>query len=199
MTATVPTGRLALWNDCAPGEEAFYEHWYQTEHLHERLAIPGFRHGRRYRAVEGTPDYFTYYEVESPEILTSPAYRARLDDPTPATRRVMSGVFRNMSRTLCRVTAAEGRIRGAFAVTARLDQPIPLPPADSPDIARVELWQAIPGSAPSEEERLRGGDASTPAALLVETLTEHAARRLAATLPVETGIYRLLCTLDAAA
>ncbi len=30
-------GVLALWNDCAPGQESAYEHWYQTEHLFERV------------------------------------------------------------------------------------------------------------------------------------------------------------------
>ena len=46
------TGILALWNDCAKGKEALYERWYQTEHLAERLAIPGILRGRRYQAIE---------------------------------------------------------------------------------------------------------------------------------------------------
>ena len=36
-------GVLALWNDCAPGQESAYEHWYQTEHLFERVGIAGSR------------------------------------------------------------------------------------------------------------------------------------------------------------
>ena len=40
-------GILALWNDCEASHEDAYEDWYQGEHLAERLAVPGFRRGRR--------------------------------------------------------------------------------------------------------------------------------------------------------
>ena len=111
-------GRLAIWNDCAPIHVAAYEAWYQGEHLVERLGVPGFRLGRRYQAIAGAPEYFTYYEVDGPEVLASPAYVERLENPTPATHRIMTQVFQNMNRTVCRVTEASGRFRGAFAVTA---------------------------------------------------------------------------------
>ncbi len=39
------TGRLAIWNDCATDYQAEFETWYQTEHLGERLSVPGFRRG----------------------------------------------------------------------------------------------------------------------------------------------------------
>ncbi|GIR54406.1 MAG: hypothetical protein CM15mP62_18770 [Rhodospirillaceae bacterium] len=45
------SGVLAIWNDCAVGSEETYEKWYQTEHLPERLSIPGFKNGRRYQAL----------------------------------------------------------------------------------------------------------------------------------------------------
>ena len=193
-------GRLAIWNDCAPGHEAEYEAWYQGEHLVERLGVPGFRLGRRYVAVEGAPAYFTYYEVDGPEVLASPAYVERLENPTPATHHIMTQVFRNMNRTVCTLAARAGRHRGAFAVTARLAAAAALPDSDASDIARGELWVASDtGPATSTEQRLRGEDASIAACLLVETLTETAARRVAATLPGEVGIYRLLCSLDAEA
>ena len=41
-------GVLALWMDCAAGGEAEFERWYQTEHLRERVGLPGFWRGRRY-------------------------------------------------------------------------------------------------------------------------------------------------------
>ena len=53
------SGVLAIWNDCAVGSEETYEKWYQTEHLPERLSIPGFKNGRRYQALRGSPMYFT--------------------------------------------------------------------------------------------------------------------------------------------
>ena len=113
-------GRLAIWNDCAPGREAEYETWYQGEHLPERLAVPGILRGRRYEAIAGEPHYFTYYETVSPGVFASPEYLERVENPTPMTRKIMSGIFIDMSRTVCRRVACHGDTRGAVAVTARL-------------------------------------------------------------------------------
>ena len=112
-----PTGILALWNDCAKGKEALYERWYQTEHLAERLAIPGILRGRRYRAVDAIHGYFTYYETETPEILISTPYREILNNPPPLTQKIMAGTLINMRRTICCVVARSGDYRGAWAVT----------------------------------------------------------------------------------
>ena len=76
------SGVLAVWNDCAVGSEETYEKWYQTEHLPERLSIPGFKNGRRYQALRGSPKYFTWYEVDTPSVLRSAEYVDRLSNPT---------------------------------------------------------------------------------------------------------------------
>ena len=67
-------GILAIWNDCAPGREAEFEEWYQHEHFHERIAVPGFLLGRRYEAVSGQPQYFNLYLTQSADVLKSAAY-----------------------------------------------------------------------------------------------------------------------------
>jgi hypothetical protein len=204
-------GILALWQDCVAGQEATLEHWYQSEHLAERLGVPGFLRGRRYEAVEAPQQYFTYYETEAPEVLVSPAYRARLDNPTPLTRTIMSEVFLKMSRTICRVERRIGEMRGAEAVTAKLSDPAVMNGSDlldaltaSPGVARAELWTAADDIAPppSDEEKLRGGDERIVACLFVETLRETDARaaakaieeRLAGAID-EIGLYRLICEL----
>ncbi len=46
-------GILAIWNDVREGHEAEFNHWFQSEHLLERLAVPGFLFGRRHRADFG--------------------------------------------------------------------------------------------------------------------------------------------------
>ena len=58
-------GILAIWNDCASGSEAEYEHWYRTEHLAERVAVDGFVAGWRYVAIDAQPKYFTHYATEA--------------------------------------------------------------------------------------------------------------------------------------
>lgn len=204
------TGILALWNNCAPGHEADYEAWYQGEHLPERLAVPGILRGRRYEALAGAPHYFTYYETVSPEVFVSEPYLERVENPTPMTREIMSGVFIDMSRTVCRRAACHGDMRGAVAVTARLAEsgpadgiaPMAAGLAELQGVARAELWVASGETArpASAEAKLRGGDATIAACLFVECLREAEAqvvRRALADGPqgaaMEIGVYRLLC------
>src|SRR4029077_11957096 len=114
-------GILAIWNNIAAGREADFETWFQTEHLEERLAVPGFRFGRRHEAISGDRRYFIFYEIDAPEVLTSTAYLDRVNNPTSQTKQMMSDVFTNMTRTVCRRIAQRGALRGAFAVTARFE------------------------------------------------------------------------------
>jgi len=115
------SGVLAVWNDCEEGSEETYESWYQTEHLPERLGVPGFKRGRRYQALEGSPEFFTWYEVESPSVLRSAEYINCLSNPTPWTKQIMSGVFLNASRTVCKRHIITGELFGSFALTIRLE------------------------------------------------------------------------------
>jgi hypothetical protein len=199
-------GLLAIWNDVVPGKESDFEQWYQTEHLPERLAVPGFRLGRRWEAVAGQPRHFCCYLVDGPDVLSSAAYMDRLNNPTPWTRRVMSGVFRNMTRSACSLVASGGLARGAVCVVARFPKAIDeLAIATAigewgmeSGIARWELWRAVPTEV-SEEERLRGGDARITACILVETLRVQEAELVRDKLDRAEGvdqapaIYRLLC------
>ena len=93
-------GILSIWNDMDAEHEDFYERWYMTEHFPERLGVPGFRRGRRYEAVEADRRYFTFYELDSPDVLFSNAYLARLAAPTAWTQRIMT-VWKDMVRTVC--------------------------------------------------------------------------------------------------
>jgi hypothetical protein len=111
-------GILAVWTDIAPELEAEFNEWYWREHLPERLAVPGFRRGRRYRAIAGAPRYFAFYELDAVEILASPAYLDRLDNPTQWTRRIMPG-FRNTTRAAFRLADCIGRVTSAAMLTLR--------------------------------------------------------------------------------
>jgi hypothetical protein len=204
-------GILAVWNDCAPGAEEQYEAWYRGEHLPERVGIPGFRAGWRYRAIEAEPEYFTFYETDAPEVLRSEPYLARLNDPTPLTRRIMSGTFTHATRAVCTCVARWGTLRGALAVTVRFDAPpgeeleaCVREVAGRPEVLRAELWMATRAegaSTLSAEQQLRGPDRTIAAGALVETTTEREAAAVAATLGAalgpgaRIGTYRLFCAL----
>jgi hypothetical protein len=207
MDARQP-GILAIWNDVAPGREAEFDAWFQGEHLAERLAVPGFLYGRRHEAISGTSRYCNFYVTEGPEVLTSSAYRARLDDPTPMTRTIMAQVFRNMCRTVCRRIARRGLFRGAYAVTVRFDMPPDeralLPRLDTraadASAPAAELWIAADSGPPAEEERLRGGDRKIGGCLMIDTLRQGSAETLGARMQqdfpaADVGVFRVLCQI----
>jgi hypothetical protein len=111
-------GAMVFWHDIAAGDEE-YNHWHAFEHMPERVGIPGFHRGRRYFASDGGPAYFNMYETESAATLTSEAYLARLNSPTPWTTASLPK-FRNSNRTLCRVSASFGTGLGGALMTVQL-------------------------------------------------------------------------------
>jgi len=111
---------VAIWHDVAPEGKANYYEWHNREHVAERVSIPGFRRGRRYVAERGTPEFFNLYEVDTPEILVGPDYLARLNNPTPWSRRTVPHI-RNVSRSLFRVEASVGFAQGGTIRTWRLE------------------------------------------------------------------------------
>jgi hypothetical protein len=170
---TTQPGILSVFHQCRAGREAEFEAWYQTEHLIERLAVPGFLFGRRYKGIAGTAGYLAFYLVETPAVLTSKPYLERLDNPTPMTRKMMSDVFIDMNRTVCSRVTRRGHFRGAFAAIARFNQrqdDTALAGAlekFTGDIAVAggEIWVAVDaaGMPVSEEEQLRGATTRLPA------------------------------------
>ena len=204
-------GVLALWNDCTPGQEHKYENWYQNEHLRDRLRVPGFRVGRRYEAVDGTPQFFTYYETDSVDVLFSNVYLAQVNNPSPMTREIMARTFINMNRTVCTRTWCEGRMTSAFVVTIRAEDDADAVDdagmqafARDLDVGRVEKWTAVTEDVnTSTEETLRGGDSTIGNCIVVHVLREEHARKLSRKLRLslgnktEIGIYHLLCELRA--
>jgi hypothetical protein len=81
---------LTMTEPPATMEEEFNA-WYDDEHLPERLAISGFRSARRWVAdvAPGEGKYLATYELDSPQVLTSPEYLARFEGATPWTRRCL--------------------------------------------------------------------------------------------------------------
>lgn len=112
-------GILAVWSDVDATGEAEYTAWYEREHLFERLEVAGFRQGRHYVTLAGTPKYFTYFVLDHVSVVASAAYLAQANHPSPWTRRVLPH-FRNTNRTACNVLRRLGRGYGACCLTARL-------------------------------------------------------------------------------
>jgi len=79
-------GLLLTLTEPPPGMEEEFNAWYDEEHLPERLAIPGFRSARRWVAGR---TYLATYELDSPEVLSSPPYLLRYQNQTPWSRRCL--------------------------------------------------------------------------------------------------------------
>ncbi|WP_052954661.1 DUF4286 family protein [Microvirga vignae] len=114
---------LALWNDFDPAREAEYECWHTFEHVPERVGIPGFLSGRRYRAAERSLNqYFTLYELESLAALGGPDYAEVVGHPT-AWSSAMRPSFRNFLRWPCATLLTSGVGIGGALATMRFTVP----------------------------------------------------------------------------
>ena len=84
-------GLLLTITEPPPAMEEEFNAWYDTEHLPERLSIPGFLSARRWVAdlPPGEGKYLATYEVESLQVLKSPQYLARFEHPSPWSKRCL--------------------------------------------------------------------------------------------------------------
>lgn len=108
------SGFIALWNDIDPHRED-YDTWHTTEHVPERLGVPGFLQAYRYVLSAGTlPKYFTLYALSDVGTLNTDDYRRLIREPTSWTRG-MRPDFRNVGRFVCQTIVTRGSGVGGFA------------------------------------------------------------------------------------
>jgi hypothetical protein len=130
-------GMLLTSMDIDPSDEADFNRWYDREHLLERVAIEGFLEARRYIAHQGSPKYLCLYSTRTFDVLDNPAYRTALMNPTEWSKTNL-GRFKNMIRTIARITISRGRGRGAALGIIRLR-----PAAGSGDKLRATLREKL--------------------------------------------------------
>jgi hypothetical protein len=212
---------LAFWNDIGEGGDKDFLAWHVSEHIPERVGLPGFLRGRRYVAVDAIPRYFNFYETDGLDVLESAVYRERLNNPTPWTSKVVS-TFVDTSRTLCKVAYSRGRGVGAWMQTIRIAFPQErdscmhqigamldaLP--DSTPLVGVHLLDGDRRSlVPTKELELRGRpDAQIDGVILIEAADEDTIAALSASALSDTalaeagigspirGTYQLQYSLD---
>jgi hypothetical protein len=172
---------LAMWWDMAADRLADFEHWHTHEHFPERLAIPGFLRAARWRDAGGGEGIFVMYELASHDVLSSPAYAASLNTPTPWSVRMMPH-HRNMVRSQCRVLESHGGAIGRHALTLRLSpragsDGAQLRAALAPLVSALPLRSGLggahllqhraPAMAATTEQKIRGADAFADWVLVV--------------------------------
>jgi hypothetical protein len=88
--AKTAKGLLTIWTDVDPVYHAEFQKWHTCEHVLERVNLPGFSVGRRYRGATGAPHFLMCYETEDPGVLSSQPYLQAVNHPSPWTRQIMS-------------------------------------------------------------------------------------------------------------
>jgi hypothetical protein len=70
-------------------------------------------------AEDGAPKYLFLYSTETIDVLNSPAYKARLANPSEWSKKTMAR-FKNMLRAVARITISRGKGRGAVLGIVRI-------------------------------------------------------------------------------
>ncbi|KAF3997068.1 DUF4286 family protein [Glaciimonas immobilis] len=177
-------GVLLAMNDVPKGTDEEFTRWYHQEHLTERLALPGFMRARRYRSVDGQPNYMAVYDCDTVETLASRPYLQQLAHPTAWTQEIMPR-FLNMQRSACRETWTIGEGTGGAAIVAHC-KPIhgreegarrfireELGPylMENACIVRIALWEtnnAVTNVASMERDLRPGNDTVADWVLFIE-------------------------------
>lgn len=172
------SGLMAFWARIEAAYLARFRQWHNSEHMPERVSIPGFIAGERYLG-HGTDNLFLMmYETRDPAVLGSPDYLARLNAPTAWTREALPH-FLDPVRNIYRRIAARGAsdlFAAPCLVSVRFnaeapDRTLVERVAALPGVARTRLYEidsAISGIQTSERKIYGGGPGEQRCLLLVE-------------------------------
>ena len=71
------TALMMVWADIPADKEEDFNRWYNEEHLQELLSVPGILNAARYEAVRSGPKHLACYELESPAVIETDAFKNR--------------------------------------------------------------------------------------------------------------------------
>ena len=209
-------GMLLTAMDIDAAHDVDFNRWYDREHLAERVAIPGFIEARRYIAHDASLKYLSLYSTKTFEVLDSEVYRAALANQT-AWSNASIARFRNMIRSVGRITASRGQGRGVVLGVVRVRNATPalrdrikllLTPELHDGVISMSLIEGDPALSKSLIEPLAGPGAADWFVLVEGTSIEAIAPvaknhfddavATASARIVSVGIYTLLFDLAAA-
>jgi hypothetical protein len=84
-------GIFLVYTDIDPKYDEEFNAWYNTEHLPELLALPGFLDAARYVATKGGPKYLAVYELADVGAVQTKEFKER--QISPWSRRVSPTVI----------------------------------------------------------------------------------------------------------
>jgi hypothetical protein len=79
---------MTAWTHVPPEREEEFNAWYNTEHLPQIVALPGFVLGRRYVCDRAKPRYLAWYDTADAAVEPGPHLQKYIADSTPWWRRI---------------------------------------------------------------------------------------------------------------
>ena len=87
------SGLLMVWADVPEEKEDEFNRWYNEEHLSDLVSTPGVLKGARYEAVKSGPKHLACYELESPDVMETDAFRRFRENPSEWSKRSSPSVI----------------------------------------------------------------------------------------------------------
>ncbi len=143
MAGTRGNHLLAVYVGIPSEIEDEFNKWYNTQHVPERLAIPGFQSATRYVSLEGTPKYMAFYELDSASVLETPAYKRLGENPSDWDKRILPNM-QVEARTVyeCSLTCGEAGGGGGLKIEMRL-APLYVPSWRSAGMSGARYWGTV--------------------------------------------------------
>ena len=86
-------GLFYVYTEPGSVDEAEFHDWYDHEHGPARLTVPGIEAAYRYRALDGEkPPWLALYELDRPDVIDSPEYKALGANASDRDRSVGAGL-----------------------------------------------------------------------------------------------------------
>ena len=79
---------MTAWTHVAPEREEEFNAWYDTEHLPQVVALPGFIRGRRYACDGAMPKYLAWYDTADETVEPGLHLKKFIADSSPWWRRI---------------------------------------------------------------------------------------------------------------
>lgn len=204
---TISQGMLLVATNVADEDDADFNRWYDEEHVAERVAIPGFLCGTRYRARRASRRYLGLYKTQSLQDFTRASYHAAFHHQTAWSVQNLQKMVQPLRR-VCRIDAHIGLGSGAHlavltcsaTVTASVCQQLGESLSRQPGfVSSALLTPDVPLSSPLPKEERDGGPLRQM--VLIEASSEAAIESLAlqaaVALPAATEFYALSWQLTA--
>ena len=169
-------GLFYVYTDAGTVDEAEFHDWYDHEHGPARLSVPGLGPAYRYRALdELKPAWLALYELDRPDVIESPEYKALSANASDRDKAVGAGLA-TLDRRIYEQISEDGSPAGRpAAVILAVAMSVPEGSEDDMDAwyteEHIPMLLKVPGWRRIRRFRLvRALDAPGPAFLSVHEL-----------------------------